>query len=57
MSKKEEKNLVKYAKIINNIDTRMYVLSEKQEKLEDITAFPVTAKEKDENNTNMMIKL
>ncbi len=57
MSKKEEKNFVKYAKIINNIDTRMYVLSEKQEKLEDITAFPVTAKEKDENNTNMMIKL
>lgn len=59
LSKKDEKNLIKYAHIINNIDDKMYILSNKEEILnQNITAIPIAAKNKiNDDNKGFMVKM
>ncbi len=59
LSKKDEKNLVKYAQIINNIDDKMYILSNKEElSNQNISAIQIGAKNKSDNNDKgLFIKL
>lgn len=59
LTKKDEKNLVKYARIINNIDEKMLILSARDEKvneIKEITTVPVAVENKEKEMQDIVFK-